>query len=110
MPSSSLRPSPRSSRHRAAALAAALGMLAPIGVLAVAAPGAAAGYAVDDVALSGSPAVKVASVQGVATGAAYLDATQSTATRVEDLLGRMTQAEKIGQMTQAERGGAEVDQ
>lgn len=40
-----------------------------------------------------------------ATGAAYLDASLPTADRVEDLLGRMTQAEKIGQMTQAERLG-----
>ena len=40
-----------------------------------------------------------------ATGAAYLDAALPTAERVTDLLGRMTQAEKIGQMTQAERLG-----
>ncbi|WP_407344639.1 glycoside hydrolase family 3 N-terminal domain-containing protein [Pengzhenrongella phosphoraccumulans] len=40
-----------------------------------------------------------------ATGAPYLDATLPTAERVDDLLGRMTQAEKIGQMTQAERLG-----
>ncbi|NUU18862.1 glycoside hydrolase family 3 [Cellulomonas humilata] len=40
-----------------------------------------------------------------AVGAAYLDPGASTADRVEDLLGRMTLAEKIGQMTQAERLG-----
>ncbi|WP_162250299.1 glycoside hydrolase family 3 N-terminal domain-containing protein [Cellulomonas sp. Root485] len=40
-----------------------------------------------------------------AVGAAYLDPTKDTAERVEDLLGRMTLAEKIGQMTQAERLG-----
>ncbi len=40
-----------------------------------------------------------------AVGAAYLDPTRSTADRVDDLLGRMTLAEKIGQMTQAERLG-----
>ncbi|KQR11975.1 glycoside hydrolase family 3 N-terminal domain-containing protein [Cellulomonas sp. Leaf334] len=40
-----------------------------------------------------------------AVGAAYLDPTEDTADRVEDLLGRMTLAEKIGQMTQAERLG-----
>jgi beta-glucosidase len=33
----------------------------------------------------------------------YQDATLPVATRVEDLLGRMTTAEKIGQMTQTER-------
>ncbi|GIG23082.1 hypothetical protein Cch01nite_38060 [Cellulomonas chitinilytica] len=40
-----------------------------------------------------------------AVGAPYLDANRPTAERVEDLLGRMTLAEKIGQMTQAERLG-----
>lgn len=40
-----------------------------------------------------------------AVGAAYLDPTKTTAERVDDLLGRMTLAEKIGQMTQAERLG-----
>ncbi len=40
-----------------------------------------------------------------AVGAPYLDATLPTAQRVDDLLGRMTLAEKIGQMTQAERLG-----
>ena len=40
-----------------------------------------------------------------ATGAAYLDASRPTAERVEDLLGRMTLAEKVGQMAQAERLG-----
>ncbi|WP_456786766.1 glycoside hydrolase family 3 N-terminal domain-containing protein [Cellulomonas sp. P5_C5] len=40
-----------------------------------------------------------------AVGAAYLDPTNATDERVEDLLGRMTLAEKIGQMTQAERLG-----
>ncbi|GEK23041.1 hypothetical protein CXY01_35610 [Cellulomonas xylanilytica] len=47
------------------------------------------------VALAGSPAQ--------ASGAPYQDATLPTATRVADLLGRMTLDEKIGQMTQAER-------
>jgi beta-glucosidase len=40
-----------------------------------------------------------------ASGAPYLDATLPTAARVEDLLGRMTLAEKVGQMAQAERLG-----
>lgn len=40
-----------------------------------------------------------------AVGAPYLDADRPTAERVEDLLGRMTLAEKVGQMTQAERLG-----
>jgi beta-glucosidase len=40
-----------------------------------------------------------------AVGAPYLDASLPTEERVEDLLGRMTLAEKIGQMTQAERLG-----
>lgn len=40
-----------------------------------------------------------------AVGAPYLDASLPVAERVEDLLGRMTLAEKIGQMTQAERLG-----
>lgn len=40
-----------------------------------------------------------------AVGAPYLDPDRPTAERVEDLLGRMTLAEKAGQMTQAERLG-----
>ena len=40
-----------------------------------------------------------------AHGLPYLDPSLPTAQRVDDLLGRMTQAEKIGQMTQAERLG-----
>lgn len=40
-----------------------------------------------------------------AVGAPYLDASLPTAQRVEDLLDRMTLAEKVGQMTQAERLG-----
>lgn len=40
-----------------------------------------------------------------AVGATYLDASRPTAERVDDLLGRMTLAEKLGQMTQAERLG-----
>lgn len=40
-----------------------------------------------------------------AVGAPYLDASLPVAERVEDLLGRMTLAEKVGQMTQAERLG-----
>ncbi|MBX9244973.1 glycoside hydrolase family 3 C-terminal domain-containing protein [Actinotalea ferrariae] len=40
-----------------------------------------------------------------AVGAAYLDASLPVEERVEDLLGRMTLAEKVGQMTQAERLG-----
>ncbi|MBO3100774.1 glycoside hydrolase family 3 N-terminal domain-containing protein [Cellulomonas fengjieae] len=40
-----------------------------------------------------------------AVGAPYLDASRPTDERVDDLLGRMTLAEKVGQMTQAERLG-----
>lgn len=40
-----------------------------------------------------------------AVGAPYLDASLPIEERVEDLLGRMTLAEKVGQMTQAERLG-----
>ncbi|WP_341676626.1 glycoside hydrolase family 3 protein [Niveibacterium sp. SC-1] len=45
----------------------------------------------------------------VPADAPYRNASQTVEARVEDLLGRMTLAEKIGQMTQAERGaiGAE---
>ncbi|RNM15826.1 glycoside hydrolase family 3 protein [Nocardioides pocheonensis] len=39
----------------------------------------------------------------------YRDATLPTATRVADLLGRMTLQEKVGQMTQAERGDVAAD-
>lgn len=51
-------------------------------------------------AVEGSPRVVLNAV-----GAPYLDASLPPADRVEDLLGRMTLAEKIGQMTQAERLG-----
>ncbi|AEE44723.1 glycoside hydrolase family 3 N-terminal domain-containing protein [Cellulomonas fimi] len=51
-------------------------------------------------AVAGSPRVVLNAV-----GAPYLDADLPTAERVEDLLGRMTLAEKVGQMTQAERLG-----
>ncbi|HNW60318.1 MAG TPA: glycoside hydrolase family 3 N-terminal domain-containing protein [bacterium] len=46
-----------------------------------------------------------------ASAQTYLDPNAAIADRVEDLLGRMTLAEKIGQMTQADRGGLanEVD-
>ncbi len=47
------------------------------------------------------------------SGALYQDPTAPTAQRVEDLLARMTLAEKIGQMTQVERNSirpAEVNQ
>jgi beta-glucosidase len=39
----------------------------------------------------------------------YLDASRPTASRVADLLGRMTLEEKTGQMTQAERGAVTGD-
>jgi beta-glucosidase len=39
----------------------------------------------------------------------YRDATLPVATRVADLLGRMTPEEKVGQMTQAERGAVDAD-
>jgi len=39
----------------------------------------------------------------------YEDPSLSIPQRVDDLLGRMTLAEKIGQMTQAERGGIDSD-
>jgi beta-glucosidase len=39
----------------------------------------------------------------------YRDASLPTATRVADLLGRMTLEEKVGQMTQAERGDVAAD-
>src|SRR3954452_18278357 len=40
---------------------------------------------------------------------AYRDAALPTKQRVDDLLGRMTLAEKVGQMTQAERADATAD-
>jgi beta-glucosidase len=40
----------------------------------------------------------------------YLDPARPVETRVADLLGRMTLAEKVGQMTQAERGAVDGDQ
>ncbi len=39
---------------------------------------------------------------------AYRDATLPTQTRIEDLLARMTLAEKVGQMTQVEKDSIEV--
>jgi len=45
----------------------------------------------------------------VATAPAYRDSRQPVAVRVQDLLARMTLAEKIGQMTQAERGAVAAD-
>jgi beta-glucosidase len=42
-------------------------------------------------------------------GPAYRNAHLPTATRVADLLGRMTLQEKVGQMTQAERGDVAAD-
>lgn len=39
----------------------------------------------------------------------YKDANQTTNARIEDLLKRMTLAEKIGQMTQIEREVASAD-
>ncbi|HZO64049.1 MAG TPA: glycoside hydrolase family 3 protein [Kribbellaceae bacterium] len=43
------------------------------------------------------------------TGAAYQNSRLPVSSRVDDLLGRMTLAEKIGQMTQAERGAVDAD-
>jgi beta-glucosidase len=45
-----------------------------------------------------------AAVTPTGGAALYLDASQPVAVRVEDLLGRMTMAEKIGQMTQVDWG------
>ena len=42
-------------------------------------------------------------------GQTYLDSTAAIGARVEDLLSRMSLAEKIGQMTQAERSALESD-
>lgn len=52
-----------------------------------------------DTSVSGAATVAV-----LANGFPYLDASLPVAERVDDLLGRMTLAEKVGQMTQAERG------
>lgn len=51
-----------------------------------------------DVTVAGGATVAV-----VANGFPYLDADRPVAERVEDLLDRMSLAEKVGQMTQAER-------
>lgn len=53
---------------------------------------------VTDVPLTAAPASTLA----VDTGPLYLDSSQPLEARVEDLLARMTLAEKIGQMTQVE--------
>jgi beta-glucosidase len=46
---------------------------------------------------------------GQSAGPVYLDPRAPTARRVDDLLGRMTLAEKVGQMTQAERAEVATD-
>src|SRR5689334_14309933 len=51
---------------------------------------------------AGAVAVTGASARG-ATGLPYQDPSQPVATRVADLLSRMSLDDKIGQMTQAER-------
>ena len=53
-----------------------------------------------------APAVGVGSASAAGPGAVYLDSRRPVEQRVNDLLGRMTLAEKVGQMTQAERGAA----
>jgi beta-glucosidase len=64
------------------------------------------------------PLATVATAPGAATAASapqaesrlpYQDPRLSTAARVDDLLGRMTLAEKVGQMTQAERADIDAD-
>jgi beta-glucosidase len=46
---------------------------------------------------------------GQSSGPVYLNPRAPTARRVDDLLGRMTLAEKVGQMTQAERAEVATD-
>jgi beta-glucosidase len=63
------------------------------------------------VAALGAPAVGAAGGQAAQADASlpYQDASLPIARRVDDLLGRMTLAEKIGQMTQAERANVDAD-
>src|SRR3954468_20576634 len=67
--------------------------------------------AVTLVAALGAPAVGAAGGQAAQADASlpYQDASLPIARRVDDLLGRMTLAEKIGQMTQAERANVDAD-
>ena len=55
---------------------------------------------------TGSTVAARATVVINAHGLPYLNPKLPVATRVDDLLRRMTLAEKVGQMTQAERGAA----
>src|SRR3954468_17765910 len=67
--------------------------------------------AVTLVAALGAPAVGAPGGQAAQGDASlpYQDASLPIARRVDDLLGRMTLAEKIGQMTQAERANVDAD-
>lgn len=62
------------------------------------------------VALLASAVPASSALDGDSTQLPYLNAKLSVNQRVDDLLGRMTLAEKIGQMTQAERGSIDADQ
>jgi beta-glucosidase len=59
--------------------------------------------------LATSASATGAQVSSAADALPYQDPSLPVSTRVADLLGRMTLAEKIGQMTQAERGSIDAD-
>ncbi len=87
---------PLSSRRRRLVALTATAALA-VGLTAWQAPGASA---------SGQHAGRTTSAADVLP---YQDPSLPVSTRVADLLGRMTLAEKIGQMTQAERASIDAD-
>jgi beta-glucosidase len=85
---------PSGSSARRPFVAAVLALVAVVLAAAVAAP---------TVGAAGQRAVKAAAALP------YEDPSLPVAQRVDDLLSRMTLAEKIGQMTQAERGSIDAD-